>query len=101
MAEELKPCPMCGGKARTQHLDCMDNYEYWYVECDECGVKTGRELSEKCAIEAWNTRAESPELRAIKRATVRIKENYFKNVKEDLTDLGIILDELAKEGVTL
>lgn len=50
----LKPCPFCGGKARTQ-----ENNHYkdiWSVMCKNCFTESDRYHTEENAIEAWNTR---------------------------------------------
>lgn len=58
MAEELKPCPFCGGKAEI-HSDGA----FWkfHVECAnvKCGGTTGTVPTKTVAsaIKAWNTRA--------------------------------------------
>lgn len=84
MAEELKPCPFCGGEARIQHdrIEPCRNSEngdlitHWSVYCPNCGTKKEGGITEyyfnneeklviqsdnfngrKKAIEAWNRRA--------------------------------------------
>ena len=71
---ELKPCPFCGWKARLKHgsynlfgaYGTPNEDRKWYgVFCYECGVsqpKRTYDTKEK-AIEAWNKRAESEELK--------------------------------------
>lgn len=60
---ELKPCPFCGGEAKTR-LD-----DRWWVHCGNCTCEIGFEGmdengccghfdTEAEAISAWNTRAE-------------------------------------------
>lgn len=64
MTNELKPCPFCGGEARIQtYRTFIDEYHgigtKYYVECSEClADRHLGNLTEKEAIEAWNTRAE-------------------------------------------
>ena len=64
MADELKPCPFCGGEART-----VEGNELIGVVCTRCKAAMGHSIiwlapdedpgpcdgDEKC-IEAWNTR---------------------------------------------
>ena len=68
MADELKPCPFCGGKVQICYgIDCTVSG----IRCDNCCVivqwpriKTGKsnktfgELA-KPHIEAWNRRADN------------------------------------------
>lgn len=47
---ELKPCPFCGGEARTMHAP--DNW----VECTECHAMSAMHTMMERAIEEWNRR---------------------------------------------
>jgi Lar family restriction alleviation protein len=55
-AEELKPCPFCGGKAAPTH----HKYEWSAsVYCTQCGSSTGTQRGKDenaMAVAAWNTR---------------------------------------------
>lgn len=54
MSEELKPCPFCGG-TYVDTLNCGDGT--WTVECSGgCTAQLENNLTEKDAIDAWNTR---------------------------------------------
>lgn len=71
---ELKPCPFCGGEAKTVLADTYPHrgmLHSWFVACtdSECGCELGfygmdengtcgTYETEAEAIEAWNTRAE-------------------------------------------
>lgn len=65
----LKPCPFCGGKAkmeRGEHSRPEEGYEYYIVECEECGacvsgksINNYQEKIEKAIFSAsgkWNKR---------------------------------------------
>ena len=51
----LKPCPFCGGKAKTK----KETLGTWKVRCTKCSAEVGRYWfkTEKFAVEAWNRRA--------------------------------------------
>lgn len=60
---ELKPCPFCGGKAKTMAME----QHRWWVFCSECMCDLGFEGMDESgcyghfdteaeAVEAWNTR---------------------------------------------
>lgn len=58
MAEELKACPFCGGKAETVQF----TKKRWTVECfaDGCGAGIISQGDMQTAIAAWNNRAQLP-----------------------------------------
>lgn len=85
MPEELKPCPFCGGEART--IGCPQVNEV-FVECRSCGVMTGAKLSRGQVILDWNRRAQQPS----KPLTV---DDYISR-KKLLTELRKY-DELCKD----
>lgn len=56
MADELKPCPFCGGEAELEQV-CED----WHINCEnfKCPATSFViKSSVQKAIEAWNTRYE-------------------------------------------
>lgn len=53
MAEDLLPCPFCGGAAR------VGEWATWYVKCMGCG-STQMGLNRTEAVADWNTRAPDP-----------------------------------------
>lgn len=59
---ELKPCPFCGGEAEYRPVGFLSD-PCGYVKCKNCGVKQYWYSPKKEAIEAWNRRAESEELK--------------------------------------
>ena len=59
MAEELKPCPFCGGEAEI--VEVRDNPpETIAIQCKSgCGVSVHHKwMEESVLVERWNTRAE-------------------------------------------
>lgn len=57
---ELKPCPFCGGEAKTGYA--IYDYSRWGVSCQKCGAVVevatwlGVPDTEQEAIKAWNRR---------------------------------------------
>ena len=49
--EQLKPCPCCGGKARS-----VQTKDFNYVFCTECELTTTTYDTEKEAADVWNRR---------------------------------------------
>jgi len=49
---DLKPCPHCG---EYGHAIVSFNDVFW-VECGSCDAQGPRIITEKSAVEAWNTR---------------------------------------------
>jgi len=106
VAEELKPCPFCGSRAAQTSIEGTS-----WVECPNCDATTWGDAS------SWNTRAESPELRAIRRAMEALNQmdacsleifrrgenehiNWTRHIDYEMA-VEFIKVELAKEGVTL
>lgn len=67
MENELKPCPVCGGKAIVLHMyDTYDRADFgWSAGCGRYKANDGIHkksmrvsglLSKQAAIEAWNRR---------------------------------------------
>ena len=61
MAEELKPCPFCGGQGvvdtQERFPDGPDNLAY-FVSCIQCACQGPWMKSEGSAIKFWNMRIE-------------------------------------------
>ena len=87
MAEELKPCPFCGGEAKL-FLDIIcaghgDSAHKYYAICKSCGAAgpyfyprfVGTEVDcEKVAADAWNRR--SPEIVKVETSFYDQEETY-------------------------
>ena len=56
MADELKPCPFCGGKASIMRYSYITKEHYCF--CTSCKVRMPNSLTREEAIERWNRRAE-------------------------------------------
>ena len=55
MAEELKPCPFCGGEAVIGENTVFDGM--FYACCVDCSASVGDEFNSiEEATTAWNTR---------------------------------------------
>ncbi len=52
VAKALQPCPFCGGTANT----ALDDDEWSYVFCTECGARSDSYETEGQAIGAWDRR---------------------------------------------
>lgn len=52
MGEKLKPCPFCGGEAKTKHF-----YNTSSIVCADCGSSTALFRDTDTAIAVWNRRA--------------------------------------------
>lgn len=62
MADELKPCPFCGGAAAIV-LDQLRHGDMVYrVECGtrECGIGTLGWFPQAAAVQSWNRRVPDP-----------------------------------------
>lgn len=63
--DKLKPCPFCGGAARSNFVPMSKSSSgYAYIECEKCGatpyvyqVIYGEEAVVESVSEAWNRRA--------------------------------------------
>ena len=56
MAEELRPCPFCGGEAKEFTGEDAAPHR-WTVECDACGAHVGSGTRHRARTK-WNRRAE-------------------------------------------
>ena len=65
MPNELKPCPFCGRLAKIHNCKVYGGYDYSYVECSKCHIRTKQyevsteySSSEK-ATNDWNRRVDN------------------------------------------
>jgi len=65
-ADELLPCPFCGGEANVGGTNDTD-----FAYCTKCDATIVTEIGK--AETAWNTRAESPELSAARREVEELR----------------------------
>ena len=62
MTENLKPCPFCGGEAKSKSsVDVFGHEGFFSVLCRKCYARTGYYETEAEVIEAWNRRANEKE----------------------------------------
>ena len=57
MADNLKPCPFCGGEAEPFN-PFGETDGTWTVLCGKCAASVGFEQTPAEAIAAWNARAD-------------------------------------------
>ena len=63
MAEELLPCPFCGGMAGIRHFQPYRRnnnncYYGYFVICLDCLTSSDNYPSAEAAVKHWNTRKE-------------------------------------------
>ena len=66
---ELKPCPVCGGKAEIKRECDYGDPPHWYAICTKCGISgcfiglyIHGENDEECineCVKKWNRRADN------------------------------------------
>lgn len=59
--ENLKPCPLCGGKAINRVVEKTTVSDYYGIVCVKCNCRTAGYLDFNKAIKAWNRRAYDPD----------------------------------------
>ena len=68
LAERLKPCPFCGGKASIRQTTPLTGgtsretgYGGYFVMCDWCMTSSNNYSTEQAAAEHWNRRTHEGE----------------------------------------
>ena len=91
---DLKPCPFCGGKAKTEQVERWYYGTVYRVGCNTDGCRgwwyeSVLYRTEAKAIEAWNTRSEQAIAATLGRGTCEyaIKDNM--NESEGMGDVWI------------
>lgn len=57
MANELKPCPFCKGRAEIIKCGLFGNDRGYYPKCKKCGCELKVYVTKQGAEKAWNRRA--------------------------------------------
>ena len=85
---ELKSCPFCGNKLikpSRQQLPELSAPAFWF-RCACCGAESGPSKNHPEAITGWNSRAESPELDAL-REQVKVLREALENAADTASRL--------------
>ena len=53
----LPLCPFCKGYPELESEENWEGKDIWFVECDECGVRTAEYFEASEAVDAWKRRA--------------------------------------------
>ena len=83
---KIKNCPFCGGEATLCN--------YYFVQCEECGVSTLTFITKEEAIKAWNTR------KPMERIVERLEEptNYTIVKGKHFTTVERAIEIVKQEG---
>jgi Lar family restriction alleviation protein len=57
MDEQPKDCPFCGGEGQQYEGTADEAGERHFVECVQCGARSGIYATEEDALKAWQMRA--------------------------------------------
>ena len=82
MAEELKPCPKCGGRAVEFHYE-LDEFSS-YVKCEDCLLQTKFYDNMDDSYNAWNTRPIEEALQA----KLKALEDRVRELEDGLREYG-------------
>lgn len=99
----LLPCPCCGGQAQVCK-SIRTYFDFYIVECNECGLRTADCNTADVAVEKWNKRKDKKDMKEITRITtvelteimkvedetmIKSKEQCENDLKEGYSKLGI------------
>jgi len=79
MANNLKPCPCCGGEAeydpqpKLMSDKAYKNYGYYSIHCSKCFLQTDLCLTPEEAEVAWNKRVSDEEIELLKKELAEAK----------------------------
>lgn len=95
--EELLPCPFCGGKARIESQVSMYDFGDCRISCDDCMARSDIFTDEDgdrvaVAIEHWNLRILSPELKVLREREKALVEALIRakihGIESDMISTG-------------
>jgi len=102
---ELLPCPFCGGE--DLEIDHAPTYiperpDVYNVHCCECGANGSEEWTEKIAVAAWNTRAQTvfgmtlDEVRQMMKRYTEYERTSIPATEENMAKYGWVRDRTCE-----
>jgi hypothetical protein len=91
MNDELKPCPFCGGEMVLTHDHTTEDIDrIWHavpqINCPISGA-SGFSIGNDQLVEAWNARADDPELTRLRARVAELEEGIWASVEAEAKSL--------------